>query len=57
MPDILDTKPQPGLVRESIELSEAVEAPYRLANIDWAFNIFWATYLTIIIGVVAYVIG
>ena len=26
-----------------------------LANIDWAFHIFWATYFSTILGVVAYV--
>ena len=57
IPNILDTKIQPGLVRESIELSEPVKALYPLANIDWAFHIFWAIYFSIIICGVTYVIG
>ena len=34
----------------------SVKSLYRLANIDWLFYIFWLTYFSIILGVVAYVI-
>jgi hypothetical protein len=37
--------------------SDHVKAPHRLANIDWVFHIFWATYFSIIVGIVAYVTG
>ena len=51
IPKILDTKIQPGLVRESIELSEPVKALHSLANIDWAFHIVFIIYgVTYVIG-------
>ena len=31
--------------------------PSHLANIDWAFYIFWVTYFVIILGIAAYFIG
>jgi len=37
--------------------SDAVTAPYPLANTDWLFLIFWASYFSTVLGVVAYVAG
>lgn len=31
--------------------------PSQLANIDWPFYIFWLTYFSIVLGIVAYFIG
>jgi hypothetical protein len=33
-----------------LHTSRTVKALYRLANIDWAFLLFWAIYYSIILG-------
>ena len=30
---------------------------YRLASIDWPFYVFWLTYFSVMVGLVAYLTG
>ncbi len=41
----------------NLNTSGPLISPYRFANIDWAFHIFWLTYFSTVLGFVAYVIG
>jgi hypothetical protein len=37
-------------------ISRLITSPNWLANVDWAFHIFWLIYFSIVLGIVAYVI-
>lgn len=42
---------------EQILHKRSGQSTYRLANIDWAFPIFWTIYFGVIYGAVVYVTG